>query len=140
MTVIGYDCFSGWEPEYSCEIVATNPQFCSRESCEQACRPQQVPGFEIIGQQNSCNGGYYSTPYARSPQECAQRCNADLSNCQYFMWDSHKGQENSEFVVDSNCIMFTDVPYACNEMITSYPATRGSVMYKKIDAPNPSGM
>ena len=140
MTQIGFDCFSRWQPEYSCEVVATNPQFCTQESCESACRPQQVQGFDMIGMQNSCNGGYISTPYAFSPQECGRRCNEDMDNCKYFMWDSDKGEQNSEFIVDSNCIMFTDIPYNCTEMITSYPATHGSVMYKKIDTPNPSGI
>jgi hypothetical protein len=122
-------------------MVHSPGQYATEDECIRQCQPQQVPGFEIIGMENSCNGGYLSEGRANSPEECAHYCNKDLfGNCTHFMWDSSKERQNPQFVVDNNCILFTDIPYNCTEMIHTYPASLGSVMYRKSSIPNPSGL
>ena len=138
---VGYDCYRKYQPNYACQMVNAPGEYGTKAECIQGCQPPQVPGFEIVGMENSCNGGYISEWRANNPEECAHYCNKDFfGNCRYFMWDSTKQRQNPQFIVDDNCILFTDIPYSCTEMITTYPASLGSVMYKKIDTPSPSGL
>ena len=138
---LSYNCYRRWQPNYACQMVNGIGEYRTKEECINQCQPQQVPGFEIIGMENSCNGGYFSEHRAETPQQCAAYCNQDtFGDCRYFMWDSTKEKQNPEFIVDDNCIIFTNIPHDCTEMITTYPASLGSIMYKNIDYLSPSGL
>lgn len=127
---IGYNCYRKWQPNYACQIVNAPGEFPTHQECVNYCQPQQVPGYDIVAMEKSCNGRYISEHRANNPQQCAEYCNKDFfGNCRYFMWDSTKEERNPEFITDSNCILFTDIPYNCTEIINTYPASLGSVLY-----------
>lgn len=112
---------------YNYGIVSYHPQCAIESECMGDCAPQQISGFEPIGNGISCNNNYFSEHRAGSPKECAYYCDEDLfNNCNYFMWDpSREG-------IDSNCIIFNNTPLGCSRLIDTYPASRRSTLYKKI--------
>ena len=140
MSRIGWNCYRKWQPNALCLPVNYPGEHETESGCYQECLPPSVPGFEIIGMGNSCNGCYITQQKAYTPEQCAYYCNKDMHGCKYFMWDSTKQKQDSTFIMDDNCIIFSDIPKDCTEMITTYPATIGSIMYMKSEAPGPSGV
>lgn len=131
MNQYGWKCYRKWQPNYFCNMVSCYDGHPSHAQCNEYCRPPNVPDFDLIGMTTSCQGSYVSEPRATNPQQCAAYCNKEINGCQYFMWDSTKSEQDSTFITDSNCIMFTEMPDGCMPLSMEYPATNGSLLYKK---------